>query len=400
MYQAAQAVTPIYSLSEIEAMTPMEPQASAFVVTGTESAATSIAVSSQKSHVSGSTQMVSGSAHSNLSTGLSTITTGHNSHAASISASSTSSTSSGESAKVHPYLYNILAIYTITFTLFLIPIPAMSFVEFSIIFATAITGWTLLYLDVILRFVHDPRQSMKDAFKSFKHGLIIYGTERWYNLRAIRHFSKVNLTSHHQSRLGVAAPPGARADLTRRPTFRLDAWWKDDILSNLKKHNLRDYFNPADFTLEKYVGETPEVKDTELNTPNPVKRRSIRLHEEDIFSSDDELDTSPLNARLQSSANRHPMIYRRESTAPLAIAPAVKEEPRNISGTSKETCVDAGMSPREKVSGFISWDALKRDEGDNSASADAARALARIAERTNTDTSGSSWEKEAMGAAI
>ena len=120
----------------------------------------------------------------------------------------------------------------------------------------------------------------------------------------------------------------------------------------------------------------------------------------DIFSSDDELDTSPLNARLHSSANRHPMIYRRESTAPLAVASIAKEAPRNVSGASKETCVDDGMSPREKVSGFISWDALKRDEGDNAASTDAARALARIAERTETDTSGSSWEKEAMGAAI
>ena len=89
MYQAAQAVTPVPP--KIETTTSMQPQATAFVVTGTESAAASIATSSQKSHVSGSTQMLSGSAHSNLSTGLSTIITTHNSHAPSIKASSTSS---------------------------------------------------------------------------------------------------------------------------------------------------------------------------------------------------------------------------------------------------------------------------------------------------------------------
>ena len=56
---------------------------------------------------------------------------------------------------------------------------------------------------------------------------------------------------------------------------------------------------------------------------------------------------------------------------------------------SKETCVNEGtLSGREKVSGFIAWDALKRvsAEGD--------------IERPETEASGTSWEREALGAGI
>jgi hypothetical protein len=67
------------------------------------------------------------------------------------------------------------------------------------------------------------------------------------------------------------------------------------------------------------------------------------------------------------------------------------------------------MSPREKVSGFIAWDALKPEQPaalgrrNSNASVDAQRAFARM---TKTETEGSdesslnSWEKEALGAGI
>lgn len=76
----------------------------------------------------------------------------------------------------------------------------------------------------------------------------------------------------------------------------------------------------------------------------------------------------------------------------------------NISAESKTTVVDAAMSPREKISGFISWDALKREEtataaGTGTGNVDAQRAFARMtrAETEGTEESASSWEREALG---
>ena len=69
---------------------------------------------------------------------------------------------------------------------------------------------------------------------------------------------------------------------------------------------------------------------------------------------------------------------------------------------SKETCVDTGLSPREKVCGFIAWDALKRD----SEKADAVGDDKEVPDITNeigsqsAVTTKSGWEKEVVGAAI
>ena len=102
-------------------------------------------------------------------------------------------------------------------------------------------------------------------------------------------------------------------------------------------------------------------------------------HEDDIFSSDEELDTSPLATKFPI-----PIVARRTTTGAAE------------SGDSKKTVVDAGVSEREKVSGFISWDALKRDFGGEEAERPATGGVVR----TETEGSGRSWEREALGAAI
>ena len=69
---------------------------------------------------------------------------------------------------------------------------------------------------------------------------------------------------------------------------------------------------------------------------------------------------------------------------------------------SKETCIDEGLSLREKVSGFIAWDALKRDS-EKAAAVDDEQQVSRIANEIGTESAGSTesgWEKEALGAAI
>lgn len=76
-------------------------------------------------------------------------------------------------------------------------------------------------------------------------------------------------------------------------------------------------------------------------------------------------------------------------------------EPLNsgdVSGESKQTCVDETLSPREKVSGFISWNALKREseEGPPMDGASGDGELRKI----NTDGSGNSWEKEVLGVGL
>jgi hypothetical protein len=101
-------------------------------------------------------------------------------------------------------------------------------------------------------------------------------------------------------------------------------------------------------------------------------------HEDDIFSSDEELDTSPLATKFPI-----PMVARRTTTGAVE------------SGDSKKTVVDAGVSEREKVSGFISWDPLKRDFG-----WEEDRPAAGAVVRTETEGSGGSWEREALRAAI
>ena len=115
-------------------------------------------------------------------------------------------------------------------------------------------------------------------------------------------------------------------------------------------------------------------------------------HEDDIFSSDEELDTSPLATRMFA-------VARGSGAARGGPGGAVTG-----SGDSKKTVVDEGVSEREKVSGFISWDALKRDlgeawpaeEGGVAGEGDGGVGIAR----TQTEGSGESWEREALGAAV
>jgi hypothetical protein len=409
MYQAAQIITTSPIKSGVATST--DSQQGSIVITSAGSVSSSIEISSKKSLASGSTKMLSASsAHSNLSTGLSTITTAHNTLDSPVSESSTStsSKSDAESIKLHPYLYNVLAIYTITFTIFLIPVPTMNFIELLLISSTAFIGWLLLYLDNAIKFIRHPRESTVTALKSFQFGLIMYGTECWYHFQVIRHFSSLTSSTstkpslsilHLPSQGRLTIPTGTSNPLSSHP-FRLGAWWKDDILTNLRKHSLHDYFNPADFTLEKYPGDTCQPQETKPIEADIAKPWSNRLLEDDIFSSDDELDTSPLTTKGHFSTNRHPLIYRRDSVAPLVPRVESNEDTRNLSGASKNTCVEDGLSPREKVSGFISWDALKREDSANSTSVEATKALARIVEKTETESSGNSWEREAMGAAI
>ena len=118
-----------------------------------------------------------------------------------------------------------------------------------------------------------------------------------------------------------------------------------------------------------------------------MKMRGLHFkNEDDIFSSDEELDISPLMAKRPRASN------------PLVLLRGPTSNP-DMSGESKETCVNANMDPREKVSGFIPWNAMKRES--EVGGREEEEALARLqAERTSTDRSAGSWENEAMGAAI
>lgn len=269
------------------------------------------------------------------------------------STSGTTSKSSADTVRVHHILRSALAVYTVTFTLFLIPIPKMNPFEFILISTTCITGWILLYLDTLITFLHDPHQQVTFFMKSFNLGLLNYIVERWYTFQIIRRRNQPHTTLRYP-------PP----NISRGSSFhlRLGAWWKSDILSNLKRHDLRDYFdNPTqpDFTLEKY------------RPPTTVPRHD----RDDIFSSDEDLDTSPLATKLKLPK------YRRATTPQLVPPQTLKED-------SKETCVDEGISGREKVSGFIAWDALKRPSAENAI------------EKAETEGSGSSWEREVLGVGI
>ena len=111
----------------------------------------------------------------------------------------------------------------------------------------------------------------------------------------------------------------------------------------------------------------------------PLRHRpptTVPRHDrDDIFSSDEDLDTSPLATKLNLPK------YRRATTPQLVPPQTLKED-------SKETCVNEGISGREKVSGFIAWDALKRPSAGNAI------------EKAETEGSGSSWEREVLGVGI
>ena len=119
-----------------------------------------------------------------------------------------------------------------------------------------------------------------------------------------------------------------------------------------------------------------------------------RHGEDDIFSSDEELDTSPLATKMFAVARGAA-----RGGGGVAVAAGVSGR----SGDSKKTVVDGGVSEREKVSGFISWDALKRDFGavetGGAGGAGKEEVVGGLA-RTETEGSGGSWEREALGAAV
>jgi hypothetical protein len=310
------------------------------------------------------------------------------------------------------HLRNILAIYTITFTLFLIPIPEMDILELALICVTSIVGWTLLYFDTLIPFIRHPRAQINVLMKDIKLGLITYTTQRIQSYNQIRRVNTPHTT--------IRFPPTSRLN----PPRGMDAWWKADIRDNLKKHALQDYFNPADFTFEKY-GEKLRSRATPTTQESPVLKGTPMAgqhNKDDIFSSDEDLDTLPLG---NIPMTKHQMTKPRRATVPnmpttfsTGMQPATEAmQVGNISAESKKTAVDATMSPREKVSGFISWDAMKREETATAVPAatgvpavsaavagtgnlDAQRAFARLtrAETEGTEESASSWEREALGA--
>jgi hypothetical protein len=86
---------------------------------------------------------------------------------------------------------------------------------------------------------------------------------------------------------------------------------------------------------------------------------------------------------------------------------ASEDRGRGISTGSKETIIDEGISQREKVTGFIAWSALKRASESQTGVTDAGVAYVNASglsgegiERTDTEGSGSSWEREALGVGL
>jgi hypothetical protein len=258
----------------------------------------------------------------------------------------------------------------------------MNPLEFILIAATCITGWTLLYLDTILQFIQNPKSKTTALITSFQIGMVNYGIERWYTFQLIRRRNHTRLyLSPTRTTLNSGIPGPARGF-----PIRLSAWWKSDIVTNLKKHNLRDYLNPqmTDFQFEKY--------------PPTKVERGQHHHEDDIFSSDEDLDTSPLtntnfDSPLATKLQQFKLPnYNRAEPVPLLVNATGTLGKDYVSEESKETCVDEGISRREKVSGFIAWDALKRESGVPDVVVEGSN--------ENSEVSGNSWEKEALGAAV
>jgi len=276
-----------------------------------------------------------------------------------------------------------LAIYTISFTLLLLRVEIMEPLEFIVTFMGAAIGWTILFFDAVVDFISDPQTNATKMAKDFQDGLVMYLVERWntYQLIRIRNPIIANYSASSKS----------NSRIFYREKSRLGPWWKSDILNSLKFHDLHDYFNPSHYSLERFHPITPHITAPHGTKHEavgaPMKMRGLHFkNEDDIFSSDEELDISPLMAKRPRASN------------PLVLLRGPTSNP-DMSGESKETCVNANMDPREKVSGFIPWNAMKRESEVGGREEEGA--LARLqAERTSTDRSAGSWENEAMGAAI
>ena len=328
----------------------------------------------------------------------------------------TKTSSAAATFQMNGALNKILGVYTIVFTLFLLPVPNTSFLELSLISVISVTGWTLLCLDYLVTFFQNPEEQLMSMANSFLVGLIMYLIERWYTFQLIRSralsyrkYQQEHPTLH--SKFRYYPPPSPT-----RP-FRLGAWWKSNILESINSHNsLYDYLgdpqrnpNPVDFVLEKYNHPRHPPVDPSIGgyigrtgfTPSgttPIKRPH---GDDDLFSSDEDLDTSPF-------ATKDLKVPKYRSASDVADEPvSVVSAGEGIFSSvkveeSKETCVDTGLSPREKVCGFISWDALKRDSEKAAAVGDE-KEVPEIANEMGTQspvTTQSGWEKEMLGAAI
>ena len=306
-------------------------------------------------------------------------------------AASTSTTTSKsgatQMAQVDQFLRWSLAMYTVTFTLFLLPPPSMGRFEFLFIFATMVIGWTFLYFDFLKEFISNPGAKVVHLRNQFQGGVIMYVVERWNTFQLIRQ-RNITTSAYFATRVQPRKLTQPKSFLYRGNSS-LGAWWKSDILKSLKSHDLRDYVH--NYSLEKYLPATPTVTSPRMTTHQqaaPMKTRVYIRNEDDIFSSDEELDVSPLTTKRPRASNPLVLLRGPQSNA-------------DISGESKKTCVDTDLSPREKVSGFIPWAAMKRESAEMSGQREAERALDRMqVERTPTEESGSSWEREALGAAI
>ena len=320
----------------------------------------------------------------------STLTTSYKTTSEDSAASTNTTTSksgSTQMAQVDQFLRWSLAVYTVTFTLFLLPPPSMHIFEFLFIFVTMVMGWTFLYLDFLKEFISNPGAKAVHLRKQFQDGLIMYVIERWNTFQLIR--QRNITTSVYYSTMIQPRKFTRTKSFLYRENSSLGAWWKSDILKSLKSHDLRDYIH--NYSLEKYLPATPTVispRMTKHQQAAPMKTRGYIRNEDDIFSSDEELDVSPLTTKRPRASNPLVLLHGPQSNA-------------DLSGESKKTCVDTNLSPREKVSGFIPWAAMKRESAEMSGQREAERALDRMqVERTPTEESGSSWEREALGAAI
>ena len=268
--------------------------------------------------------------------------------------------SSAETMQMHRSLYIALGLYTIAFTLILLPPSAMDISEFILVSSTCAAGWVLLYSERIISFSLDPLGTARTWLKEFNYGLLDYGVERWHTLQLIRHSNR-----------RIAASVGEQTPESFSPD------WKQDILKSLRTHDLHDYFNCKGLDLEAY--QPPQI------WPPTVRKQfgSSPHNEDDNFSSDEGPETPPLLTKL-SQLKPDMDCGQLEIVAPshgTTFGFDVAEE-------SKETCVDETLSPREKVSGFISWDALKRDSEINAV------------ESVDTEASQERWEREAVGAML
>jgi hypothetical protein len=337
-------------------------------------------------------------------------------------------------------LQRVLGVYTIVFTLFLLPVPHLGVVERLLVAIISAMGWIILFFEPIVTFLHNPMQQSMELAKSFKIGSLLYGLERWHTFQLIRRRA-ANFREYQAQHAALHAKSQRRPAPSTSQAFHLGAWWKTNILESIKSHNsIRDHVhitqpNRVDYVLETYnpalhlavdpaLGGYTGPSNAALSGLIPAKRPHP---EEDIFSSDEDVDTSPLTSKLMKLR-----IYHRaneDTPEPLHSTPGGDENFSSVKiEESKDTCIDEGLSPREKVAGFIGYDAMKRDSEKSAAAAATFTAdvplpathgeLKRTASamsnaeptqppaddglrRSESEMSTSSgWEKEAMGAAV